>query len=122
MEPVSPTIDQAVINLRTAIAAGVQAEKEWDAIVIEDEEGFEHHVPFPNDVTTGDSKKRKAVDEAPLEQAPAPKKVKTDPPADPISGNADYVAYVDKTGEPLLSDFRQRLKSWAQVRVSGATI
>ena len=95
---------------------------QWDQIQIEDEEGFEHHIPFPepadDDVATRDSKKRKAVDEAPVEQAPAPKRGKTVPPVDPISGNADWVAYVDKSGEPLLSEFKQRLRSWAQVRAA----
>lgn len=98
-----------------------QSKQEWDAIVIEDEEGFEHHVPFPDDVTATDSKKRKTPDAPETLEVPEPKKAKTEPLAEPIVSNADYVAYVDKSGEPLLSEFKQKLRSYAQVRTGAIT-
>lgn len=109
---------QALAKFRSDVAAVKAAEDEWDAIQIFDEEGFEHHVtkPTPDDVTTGDSKKRKTPDGPETLEVPEPKKAKTEQVPDPISGNADWVAYVDKSGEPLLSEFNQKLRSWAQVR------
>ena len=92
------------------------AKQEWDAIVISDEEGFDHHVPFPgDDLTAGNNKKRKAVDEPTAVAPPPPKKAAADSSMEAISSNADWVAYVDKSPEPLLSEFKQRLRSWAQV-------
>jgi hypothetical protein len=107
---------------KTAMEPVTSAKAEWDAIEISDDEGFSHHVPFPgDDVTAGNPKKRKAVDEPSVVAPPPPKKASPDSGMEAISSNADWVAYVDKSPEPLLSDFKQRLRSWAQARPTGTT-